>query len=70
MSEGDGLDRLIRDLDEADPEGTSISYAPTLQFYGDAPRQEDIERALDNNLDKFDEMMQRWMRERRRVSFR
>lgn len=70
ISEGDGLDRLIRDLDETDSEGTSISYAPTLQFYGDAPKEEDIERALDNSLDKFDEMMQRWMRERRRVSFR
>ena len=63
------LEALIRGLDNADSGGPSIAYSPTLQFYGDAPKKEDIQEALDDSLEKFDQMMQRWMREKRRVSF-
>ena len=63
------LDALIRGLDDTDSGGPNIAYSPTLQFYGDAPKKEDIQEALDDSLEKFDQMMQRWMREKRRVSF-
>ena len=67
---GEGeLNTLIQGLDETDSDGPSVHYAPVLQFYGDAPKKEDIQEALDDSLEKFDQMMQRWMREKRRVSF-
>lgn len=69
VSNAGELDTLIRGLDDADSGGLNIAYSPTLQFYGDAPKKEDIQEALDDSLEKFDQMMQRWMREKRRVSF-
>lgn len=49
--------------------GTSIEYKPTLQFYGEAPSQADIESAMRTSQDEFEAMMNRYLKEHRRVAF-
>lgn len=46
-----------------------INYKPTLQFYGDAPKKEDIDDALKMSEERFEEMLDRYMRQKYRLSF-
>lgn len=64
-----GMDSV---LDGANVESTpaqQISYNPTLQFYGDAPKEEDITNALRISQDEFDTMMNQYLKGQRRTSF-
>ena len=47
----------------------TVQYNPILNFYGDAPSREDLTDALDISQDKFDSMMDRYLKSRSRVSF-
>lgn len=49
--------------------GGSVVYSPTLQFYGDAPSRQDLNDALRVSQDEFDAMMERYVKNNRRVSF-
>lgn len=48
---------------------SEIIYSPTLQFYGEAPSKEDLEDALSMSQDKFDTMMDKYIKNKRRTSF-
>lgn len=53
----------------SDGGGMAVSYSPTLQFYGDAPSQNDISSALRISQDEFEMMMQRYMKNNRRLAY-
>lgn len=48
---------------------TSVSYSPTLQFYGEAPSRQDLDGALELSQDKFEQMMERYWKKHARVAF-
>ena len=64
-----GMGSVLDDLELGGGSSTSIEYKPTLVFQGGTPDQSDIEAALDTSYEKFKSMMDRYMRERRRVAF-
>lgn len=64
-----GMGSVLDDLELGGGSGTSIEYKPTLVFQGGTPDQSDIEAALETSYEKFESMMDRYMRERRRVAF-
>lgn len=47
----------------------SIEYKPTLIFQGQAPSQSDLESAMRTSQDEFEMMMNRYLKEHRRVAF-
>lgn len=47
----------------------SITYAPTLQFYGDAPDRKELDEALALSQEKFEEMMEKYISNNRRLNF-
>ena len=64
--------------DQSDKSGSSgenssgheqITYSPVLNFYGDAPDKEELDSALGNAQDKFDQMIRQWMKDNNRFSF-
>ncbi|MBQ9699487.1 MAG: hypothetical protein IJV71_02595 [Lachnospiraceae bacterium] len=60
---------VLDDLELGGGSSTSIEYKPTLVFQGGTPDQSDIEAALETSYEKFEAMMDRYTRERRRVAF-
>lgn len=48
--------------------GASVSYSPTLQFYGDSPSKKDLTDALDISQEKFEQLMNRYNKNRARTS--
>lgn len=69
-----GAEPISGDIEEAAYSGDSsmevhIEHNPTLQFYGGTPSREDIEDALESDMEKFDRYMQAWMANNRRVKF-
>lgn len=65
-----GMSGRFDNLDLSGDSGSStITYSPTLQFYGDAPSKDDLTDALRMSQDEFDMMMERYMKRNRRVSF-
>lgn len=65
-----GMSGRFDNLDFSGDSGSStITYSPTLQFYGDAPSKDDLTDALRMSQDEFDMMMERYMKRNRRVSF-
>ena len=64
-----GMGSVLDGVELGGGSGTSIEYKPTLVFKGGTPDQSDIEAALDTSYEKFESMMDRYMRERRRVAF-
>ena len=64
-----GMSSVLDDLSLGGGSGASIEYKPTLIFQGGTPDQSDIEAALDSSYEKFEAMMDRYTRERRRVAF-
>lgn len=64
-----GMGSVLDDLSLGGGSGASIEYKPTLIFQGGTPDQSDIEAALDSSYEKFEAMMDRYTRERRRVAF-
>lgn len=47
----------------------TIEYHPTLKFYGEAPNKEELTEALHISQDKFDSMMERYLKTRSRTAF-
>lgn len=64
-----GMGSVLDDLSLGGGSSTSIEYKPTLVFQGGTPDQSDIEAALETSYEKFEAMMNRYMREQRRVAF-
>lgn len=50
--------------------GNTITYSPTLQFYGDSPSKSDVTSALSISQSKFNAMMDNYTKQRGRVSLR
>ena len=48
---------------------TRIEYSPVLQFYGEAPSRDDLDDALKMSQDRFDEMMERYLKQNARLAF-
>ena len=49
--------------------GHTIEYKPTLQFYGDAPTKKDLTEAMEISQDKFEQLMNDYIRNNARVAF-
>lgn len=65
-----GMDSVLDGLDlGSGGSAPSIEYKPTLQFYGAAPDQSDLESALKLSQDEFEVMMRRWLKDNARVAF-
>lgn len=47
----------------------SVNFNPTLQFYGDAPNKEELDEALRMSEDRFEEMLERYIKKHGRLSF-
>lgn len=64
-----GMDSVLDNLSlEGGGTSTTIEYSPTLQFYGEAPKKEDIEDALRVSQDEFESLMERYLKTHSRVS--
>ena len=46
-----------------------ITYAPEYHFEGDAPSREELEGAEEMSQARFNEMMDKWLKDRRRRDF-
>lgn len=70
-----GLSRRIMDESPAGQDiqtggqSGSITYSPTLQFYGDAPDRKELDEALALSQEKFEEMMEKYISNNRRLNF-
>lgn len=65
-----GMDHTLGDIETDGGSGpVTVTYSPTLQFYGDAPDRDDLTEALSISQDQFDDMMDRYWKNRSRVSF-
>lgn len=69
-----GDEPISGDIEEASYSGNGtmevyIEHNPTLQFYGGTPSREDIDDALESDMERFDRYMQDWMARNRRLKF-
>lgn len=70
---GNGLSALSKEINNSHyttDNSAKIEFKPELNFYGESPRKEDLDSAFDTALDRFDEMMNNWLKEKGRVSFK
>ena len=68
-----GMDSLADRFDLSGSSTTNnatITYSPTLQFYGEAPSRKDLDDALHMSQDEFNDMMDQYIKQNDRVSFR
>ena len=54
---------------EVNESRSEIVFSPTIQFYGDAPDRNALDEALAMSQERFEEMMERYMRNNTRLSF-
>lgn len=67
---GESFSSLIQDVESAPVSGGGeISYSPTLQFYGEAPSRRDLDEALEMSEERFEQMLERYMRNHARLGF-
>ena len=64
-----GMGNRFDDLDLDSGDTVTVSYSPVLNFYGEAPSKDDLTDALDISQDKFDSLMDRYLKTHSRVSF-
>lgn len=50
-------------------ENSKFTYSPTYNFYGDAPSKKDLDEHIEDSFEKWEEMMERWIKNNRRYSF-
>ena len=65
---GNGLDQY----NISEPQqvgGATIEYKPTLQFYGEAPSRSDLDDALRMSQEEFNSMMEKYLRNNKRLAF-
>jgi len=65
-----GMDHAL-DHYEAGRGGSQITvtYSPKLCFYGDVTSKEDVSEAMDESIDRFERVMERYKREQKRMMF-
>ena len=65
-----GMDHAL-DHYEAGGGGSQITvtYSPKLCFYGDVTSKEDVSEAMDESIDRFERVMERYKREQKRMMF-
>ncbi len=51
-------------------ENNRFSYSPTYNFYGDAPSKKDLDEHIEDSFEKWEKMMNQWIRNNQRLSFR
>lgn len=51
-------------------EENRFSYNPTYNFYGDAPSKKDLDEHIEDSFEKWEKMMNQWIRNNQRLSFR
>lgn len=64
-----GMESKLDNLSLEGGSGPVIEYSPVLKFYGDAPSKDDITQALSISQDEFENLMDRYLKGRGRVSF-
>lgn len=64
-----GMENRFDDIDLGGGDTVTVSYSPVLNFYGEAPSKDDLMDALDISQDKFDRLMDRYLKNHSRVSF-
>lgn len=64
-----GMGSVLDDLSIGSSSGANIEYKPTLIFQGQAPSQSDLESAMRTSQEEFEAMMNRYLKEHRRVAF-
>lgn len=65
-----GMESALDGLDFGSSSSSpTIEYKPTLQFYGSAPSQSDLQEALTVSQDEFESLMERYFKTHGRVSF-
>lgn len=64
-----GMGSTFDGLDLGGGDTVTVRYSPVLNFYGEAPDRDDLADALDISQDKFDRLMDRYLKTRSRVSF-
>lgn len=50
-------------------EENKFSYSPTYNFYGDAPSKKDLDEHVEESFEKWEEMMNRWIKDNKRYEF-
>ena len=66
-----GMGSLIGRYDlSGSSSSASITYSPTLQFYGEAPSRADLDDALRMSQDEFEAMMEQYLKNNGRLAFR
>lgn len=65
---GSGLDKYDISAAPSNPSPT-IEYKPTLQFYGEAPSRNDLDDALRMSQSEFNSMMEKYLRNNKRLAF-
>lgn len=50
-------------------ESNRFSYSPIYNFYGDAPNKKDLDTHIEESFEKWEEMMNRWIKDNQRYSF-
>lgn len=70
-TEGNSFSSLTNSIMNSPVENRNeeIVYSPTLQFYGDSPRQEDIDEALQRAEERFEEILENYMNKDARLGF-
>lgn len=64
-----GMDSVLDGVDLNAGSSSTIEYSPTIQFYGEAPSQNDLQDALRVSQDEFESLMERYFKTHGRVSF-
>lgn len=64
------ISSLYNDMpDTSNESNMKITYKPTLQFYGQAPSKKDLEDAMETSQDKFNRMMDKYLKQNNRLAF-
>lgn len=70
---GDGLSALSKEIYSSQyttDNSANIEFKPELNFYGEAPKKEDITLAFNESFEEFKKMMDRYVKERGRLAFK
>lgn len=70
---GDGLSALSREIysnQYTTDNSANIEFKPELNFYGEAPKKEDITLAFNESFEEFKKMMDKYMKEKGRLAFK
>lgn len=65
--------RIIGDFGDSisnnSEENNRFSYSPIYNFYGDSPSKKDLDEHIEESFEKWEDMMNRWMKDNRRYDF-